>query len=803
MREPIAQSELTEQILALQPGDHLCLFYDQDPAEQMPALIPFIRDGLSADEQCIYVVDDQTVGELSVRLAQSGIDLEKELARSALKLWTRREWRQPGELSSARKLRQVSGFIEEARESGFKGIRFAVEMTWTLGPELKVEHLERWETSLNTLFGPEFPVRIICQYNRSRLHPKAMLNALRTHPLVILRENIHPNLFYQAPLILNGNGEENPEPAQVDWMVSQLKRARAAAQQRELARTGPEEIAKAAQRLAAIVESSDDAIVSKDLNGVITSWNRGAERIFGYSPDEIIGKPITLLIPPERYDEEPTILARIRRGEPVDHYETVRCRKDGSLVNISLTVSPIRNAEGTIIGASKIARDITGRMRAEEELRKIKDDLAKANRELAKRVYERTVDLAQAEAALARDMEEQNRLQEQLRQAQKMESIGTLAGGIAHDFNNILNIIKGHVAILGQGLVSADEEGAFKVIDQAIERGALTVRQLLTLARKTEAQLLSMNLNATVSELNQLLRRTLPKNITMSLQLDPKLPSVMADPSQIAQALLNLCVNARDAMPAGGALTLRTTVVHGRSIRDRFTEITGGWYVCIEIVDTGAGMEANVRSRIFEPFFTTKKTGEGTGLGLSVVYAIIKNHHGFIDVESKPGAGTAFRLYLAVAGSGKGAAGEKKTVIEQRKTTQSGEANPANGRHTILIAEDEGSMARLLNQSLSKRGYTVLIAADGEEAIELYHRAKESIDIVLLDIGLPKIAGWDVIRRLKDENPDIRIVVTSGYIEPELKTKMLAAGVKAVVYKPYTITAIAEMLQAILEGDAR
>jgi PAS domain S-box-containing protein len=813
MREPMMKSELTEQMLALQPGDHLCLFYDKDPAEQMAALVPFIHDGLSKNEQFIYIADDQTVGELSIRLKQSGIDVEKESGRGALKLWTRREWRQPGKLSSARKSSQVTQFVEAARESGFKGIRFAVEMTWSLGPEISAEHLEHWEATLNTLFVPEFPGRIVCQYNRSRLHSRVMLSALRTHPLIILGEDVHPNLFYQAPLILNGNGKGNPEVAQVDWMVSQLKLARAAAKQREgwirqrsaLAEdiSNAKRLAEVSQHLAAIVESSDDAIISKDLDGIITSWNQGAARIFGYTAEEVIGKSVTVLIPPDRYNEEPDILGRVRRGERIEHYETVRRCKDGSLVNVSLTVSPIKDGAGKVIGASKIARDISARKRVEQELRKAQDDLAKANSELAKRVYERTAALEQAKAALARDMEEQDRLQEQLRQAQKMESIGTLAGGIAHDFNNILNIIKGYLAVLGQSFSGAGEAADnFKVIDQAIERGASTVRQLLTLARKSEAHLAPTNLNGAVSELNQLLRQTLPKNITMSLQLDPKLPPVMADPGQISQALLNLCVNARDAMPAGGALTLRTTVVHRRSIQDRFTEIMGEWYVCAEVVDTGEGMEANVRSRIFEPFFTTKATGAGTGLGLSVVYAIIKSHNGFIDVESSPGEGTTFRLYFPIAISEKEAVSEKESTIEERNTRESSELQETNGRRTILIAEDESNMAHLLRRVLSQQGYTVLIATDGEEAIELYHRAKERIDVVLLDIGLPKIAGWDVIRKLKEEKPDLSIVVTSGYIEPELKTKMFQAGVKAVVYKPYAITAIVETLQSVLQGDA-
>jgi PAS domain S-box-containing protein len=923
------ESELTKQMSSLQAGDHLCLFYDSDPAEQMPALIPFIRDGLSSGEQFIYIADDQAVDALSARLEQSEINVGKESDRGALKLWTRREWRQPGDLASAKKFLQVAEFIEDASRAGFKGIRFAVEMTWTLGPDISAERLEHWEATLNTIFVPAFPGRIVCQYNRSRLHPDVMLAALYTHPMLILGDQVHPNLFYEAPLILEGNGKGSgrgrDSAAKVDWIIDQLRRSRAAAMEHqawirqsavakeaELGRkkienilslmpaavcscdqegritffnrraaevwgreprlnensdrycgslrlwrvdgselrhsetpmaaaikagqstrneeltierpdgsriivnvnvdplydgdghacgainvfqdiTDARRLEEASRRLAAIIESSDDAIISKDLNGTIRSWNHGATRLFGYEADEVIGKPVTTLIPPDRYDEEPGILERIRRGGRIDHYETVRQRKDGSLIEISLSVSPVKDAQGKIIGASKIARDISERKRAEQELSRAKDDLARANQELAKQVQERTLDLSQAKAALLRDLEEQNRLQEQLRQAQKMESIGTLAGGIAHDFNNILNIIKGYISTLSEN-PGADENfsDSLKVIDDAIERGTATVRQLLTLARKTEAHLASTNSNDIISELAKLLKQTFPKTINVSLQLDRRLPCIMADPSQISQLLLNLCVNARDAMPSGGSLTLRTTLVHHRTLAERHADAVAPWYVCIEVIDTGVGMDAAVRSRIFEPFFTTKGTGQGTGLGLSIVYAIVKNHNAVIDVESQRGRGTTFRLYLPIA-----SVTEKASEETSRREPPAVKA--ASGRGTILLAEDEENMVQLLKRVLGQRGYQVLVAADGAEAIDLFNRCGPEIDVVLLDIGLPKIAGWDVIRKLKEKDPDVRVVVASGYIEPELKSKMFEAGVKAVVHKPYAIANIIKTLQDVIE----
>lgn len=239
--------DLKDEMVSLKQGDHLCLLYDRNPAEQMPALIPFIHDALSHDEQFIYIADDQTVDELAGRLEESGVNVGQETDRGALKLWTRREWRQPGELDSDQKSAQVRHFLEGATRAGFKGSRFAVEMTWTLGPEISAPQLEHWEATLNTIFVPGCSGRIICQYNRSRLAPEVMMAALHTHPLAIISDEVFPNLFYQAPLILNGqhhgndngnghahsNGNGHVSPSeQVEWMISQLKRARSAEKDR-------------------------------------------------------------------------------------------------------------------------------------------------------------------------------------------------------------------------------------------------------------------------------------------------------------------------------------------------------------------------------------------------------------------------------------------------------------------------------------------------------------------------------------------------------------------------------------------
>src|SRR5262245_49976857 len=347
------------------------------------------------------------------------------------------------------------------------------------------------------------------------------------------------------------------------------------------------------QWLGAIIESSDDAIISKNLNGIIMSWNKGAERIFGYQEQEVIGKPVTVLMPPERYNEEPAILAGIRRGDRFDHYETVRKRKDGSLIDISLSISPIKDAEGRIIGASKIARDITQRKRMEAALKQATDSLAKSNEELERQVGERTAELERANDALRREIEEHQKLESQLWQAQKLESIGTLAGGIAHEFNNILNIIKGYALLIRQTpSIGENIAESLNVIDESVERGAYEVKQLLTLARKTESRLALCNPNDLLLDLAKLLKQTLPKTIELTLHLHSKVPSVAIVTNQITQALLNLAVNSRDAMPNGGELTLKTTVVARSQVPD--PDATAESYLCVEVRDNGIGMSSGV-----------------------------------------------------------------------------------------------------------------------------------------------------------------------------------------------------------------
>lgn len=427
----------------------------------------------------------------------------------------------------------------------------------------------------------------------------------------------------------------------------------------------------------------------------------------------------------------------------------------------------------------KMQQEITQRKLADELLRQAKNDLVKANADLERRVQER--------------IEEQKKLEEQLRHAQKMESIGRLAGGIAHEFNNILNIIQGYASLIRLQPSADDVMESLKIIDQQIKRAVSVVRQLLTVARRTATHLEPVYANDLVLAISELVKQSFPKTIEVALNLDPGLPPVMADSNQLSQAILNICVNSRDAMPVGGKLTVRTEKIDENKLRALHLESPADSYVSFVISDTGMGMDGEVRARIFEPFFTTKGVGEGTGLGLAIVYGIVKEHNGFIEVESAPGLGTTLRIYLPVVRS------EGKSAVNELLTEESASRKYATGRGTVLVVEDEEAMVHLLKEALSQAGYQTLTAMNGEEAVDLYHRHTAEIDIVVLDLGLPKVSGFDVIHKLMEQSPSVSIIITTGYLQPDLKPELFQAAVKDCIYKPYVVDDLVEKVGFLIE----
>jgi CheY-like chemotaxis protein len=326
-------------------------------------------------------------------------------------------------------------------------------------------------------------------------------------------------------------------------------------------------------------------------------------------------------------------------------------------------------------------------------------------------------------------------------------------------------------------------------IAKAAERGAGLVRQLLTFARKTDIRMEPISVNDSVSEVSKLLAETFPKTITMTTKLEPGLPAITADANQIHQVLVNLCVNARDAMPGGGELSLTTRLVSGEFVRPKFFKAHAREYIQITVADTGAGMDETTRSRIFEPFFTTKAIGKGTGLGLAVVFGIMESHDGFVDVNSEVGRGSSFDLYFPV-----------ETRIIDSPERDDGDRNAiAGGSETILLVEDEIDLRDMVKSVLTDKGYNVLTATDGIEAVEIYAKHWKGIDLVFTDVGLPKLDGKEMLARMRALNTNVKVVVASGYVEPEVKSSLLISGAKDFLQKPYKPHEVLKAVRTVLD----
>jgi PAS domain S-box-containing protein len=498
------------------------------------------------------------------------------------------------------------------------------------------------------------------------------------------------------------------------------------------------------RQLATIVESSDDAIVSRTLDGTIQSWNGAAERMYEYSAAEAIGKPISILYPHGQRDEIPAILEKIKRGDIVRNFETIRATKDGKQIHIALTVSPIKDVSGRIVGASAIGRDIT----------------------------------------------ESKQMEDMFRQAQKMEAVGRLAGGVAHDFNNMLSVILGYSELL---LERADTDGQVRMqceeIKRAGDRAASLTRQLLAFSRQQVLEPRVLNLNTSVAEIEKMLRRLIGEDIDLRTSLDPTLGLVKADPGQIEQVIMNLAVNARDAMPEGGKLIIETS---NTELDDEYAlhhpPCIVGRYVILAVTDSGVGMSQETKARIFEPFFTTKELSKGTGLGLSTVYGVVKQSGGYIWVYSEPGQGSVFKLYLPrVDGS--------EVQIRPAKSAPELLA----GTETILLVEDEQSVRALTRNLLEQGGYTVLEADNGAHAVEIAKQHHGPIHLLLTDVVMPGMNGPAVAEMILPIHPEAKALYVSGYSSSfGTQTGLVPAGAN-LFQKPFSRAALLRKVRNLLD----
>jgi two-component system, cell cycle sensor histidine kinase and response regulator CckA len=501
-----------------------------------------------------------------------------------------------------------------------------------------------------------------------------------------------------------------------------------------------ENVKRNEKRYRTLFEESEDTIFVTSPGGKIVDVNPAGVKLFGYqSADEIpdfnIGKDLYW-----NPDDRKSFLRAIQQHRYVQNYELELKARDGRKITVL------------------------------------------AN---AKAVYDHRDKLSAIRGTL-RNVTAQRQLEQQFIQVQKLEGIGTLAGGIAHDFNNILGIILGYLGILESGNPSPELlKNSIQVMNTAVNRGTNLVKQILTFARKTEIVRGPMDVNVMIKEFIKMIRETFPKTITVDFDLDSQLPLILADPTQFHQILLNICVNARDAMPQGGTLKIATEKIAGSSLQLPVHGAVADAYLHLSISDTGFGMTSEVRDHIFDPFFTTKEKGKGTGLGLATVYGIVKNHNGHIDMESEPGKGSVFHLYFPFP-----------SKLDDVNLLQSPQINIQGGSETIFLIEDEELLVGLVKSLLEAHGYCVIVAMDGEEALAVYRDKREMIDLVLTDMDLPKISGQQLSAMIHEMNPDVKLIFASGFVEPEVKLAMFNNGAKSYVEKPYSP---AQMLKAIRE----
>ncbi|MEU4564000.1 PAS domain S-box protein [Actinoplanes sp. NPDC023936] len=674
--------------------------------------------------------------------------------------------------------------------------------------------------------------------------------------------------------------------------------------------TAQREVARTRALLASVVQSSHDAIVTTDLDGVVLSWNPGAEMLYGYPAADMIGRTVDMIIPDERRSDEEQIRLLVRLGGRVDRYRSIRLTAKNEQISVSTLISPLLDEHGNMIGTTTITRDISDRERAEARVQAILDaapdamlgvaesgEVVLVNAE-AERLFDRprydllhmplpqllpdglppvsavlrtggdstpldteraddTLDgsapaedgrapaedgnaLAEDGNALAepgdqrwatrralrrdgaelpvdiacsslhtdsgvvivvvvRDIterlaaeEERRRLREEadrqrlearMQQAQRLESLGQLAGGIAHDFNNLLAVILNYASFIVEDAAGTPPAADAEQIARAARRGSDLTHQLLAFARREVIRPRPLNLNVVVTEVHQMLKRSLGEHIALTVRTTAGLPSVMADPGQLEQVLVNLAVNARDAMPTGGRLTIDTAPVQVDAEYAARLGLKIGSYVRLRVSDTGTGMPRDVIDKAFEPFFTTKPSGQGTGLGLATVYGIVTQAGGTVQIYSEAGIGTTFTILLPA------------TDMEARESAPEDSAEGLSGHGaTVLVVEDEAALREVTSRILRRGGYTVLVAGSGDEALRL--AAEHAIDVLLTDVIMPGMLGRDLASAIHRSSPGTKVLFMSGYAQPVLTTHGTLSADVHLLEKPFTS---AELMRALHE----
>ncbi len=500
------------------------------------------------------------------------------------------------------------------------------------------------------------------------------------------------------------------------------------------------ELRESQSRYRTVLEANPDPVVVYDLEGKVVYFNPAFEWVFGWSLDERAGKKMDLFVPEETQPESEVMIERIMTGVSFSNIETFRYNKDGEKIPVSISASIYRDPDG----------------------------------------------YPQGTVVTIRDVSEQKRMEAQLQQAQKLEAIGTLAGGIAHDFNNLLMGIQGYASILMEADITPVQKEKLQKIENFIQSGANLTKQILGFAKGGKYEVKPVNLNDVVYKTADMFGRT-RKQIRMHHDYQPDLWAVKVDRSQIEQVLLNLFVNAWQAMPDGGEISVETCNV---TLDENFVaafEIPAGHYVRLSVSDTGVGMDEATLARIFDPFFTTKEMGRGTGLGLASAYGIVRNHEGMITATSEPGEGSTFYIYLPAS---------DEEVVEMRRFYET----LNKGNETILLVDDEELVLEVAQELLEDLGYKVFLARSGGEAVQIYEKNREKIDLIILDMIMPGLSGAGAFERLRAIDENVKVLLSSGYSISNQASELIDQGCAGFLAKPFSMKGLSQKLREVLDA---
>ncbi len=502
------------------------------------------------------------------------------------------------------------------------------------------------------------------------------------------------------------------------------------------------------EMLHSIIAASPQPIIAVDNDRNVRVWNPAAERTFGWAADEVVGRKVPFLATEDERESSRLFNERALSGEHFSNLELRRTRHDGVPVDLLVSTATTYDGEGRVDGFVSIANDVT----------------------------------------------QHKKIEQQLLRAQRLESLGTLAGGIAHDLNNVLAPIAMSLDLFRVKFADSEMNRTLDLLDSCVHRGSDWIPQILHFTDWLQGDRLPVQTKRLLLETEKVLVRTLPKSIVIKLEMPRALWVIAADPTQLHQVMMNLCINARDAMPRGGQLTLKAgnVVLDEGSVKE-WPGMTSGSYVAIEVRDTGHGIPPEIQEEIFEPFFTTKEVGHGTGLGLSTVAAIVRNHSGCIRVRSEVGAGTSFSILLpALPGQ------RFETKVPGDRIL------PAGNDELILVVEDEAAVRDITKLTLETHGYRVLVAANGAEGIELYMRHQDQISLVISDTDMPLMDGWEMIRSLRKINPAVRVISASGLASSEKDEEdsngPMASASRVLLTKPFTTEQLLRTVREVIHA---